>query len=125
MRLIRPGSMIAAALVVAAAVAVPTTTALAGDSSYCTGAWACVYKDSNFGTPLGYRTSGFALQNISPANANEISSWEDRTSRAARWYTGTYGGGTCNNMAKNSELSYMNPITQNDNMESWAGDGAC
>jgi hypothetical protein len=117
---------LALGLVAAAVVAgVAATPAHAGNSAYCSGTWVCVYKNSFFDTPLGYRTAGFTLQNISSANQNQVSSWENRTTSNARWYTNTNGAGTCNNMAKNSELGFMDPFTQNDRMISWAGNGSC
>lgn len=104
--------------------AVPTA-AVAGNASYCGGAWVCVYKNSNFGIGMGWRTAGFGLQNISAVNNNEASSWENRTGTAARWYADGGGTGACHTMARFSELSYMSPFGQNDNMSSWAGNGAC
>lgn len=105
-------------------VAAPTA-ALAGNSSYCSGTWVCVYKDSGFSIGLGWRTAGFSLVNISAANNNTVSSWENRTGTNARWYTDGGGQGTCNNMLRYSELSWMSPFGQNDNMSSWAGNGSC
>ena len=58
--------------------------AFAGNSQYCTGAWVCVYKNGGFGTGLGYRTTSFALTNISAANNDEVSSWENRRGTNAR-----------------------------------------
>lgn len=113
------------AAIATALVGIAVSPAVAGNQIYCSGSWVCVYKNSYFDVPLGYRTAGFSLQNISAANDNEVSSWENKTSTNARWYTGSNGSGTCHTMAKFSELGYMNPFTQNDQMSSWAGNGGC
>lgn len=109
---------------VGAAIAVPAA-AEAGNSAYCTGSWVCVYKNWDFGIGLGYRTSSFSLQNISDANNDEVSSWENRRGATARWYVDANGGGACHTMASYSENSRMNTFTQNDRMSSWAGNGGC
>ena len=98
--------------------------AQAGNSQYCTGAWVCVYKNSDFGVGLGYRSTSFALVNISDANNDEVSSWENRRGANARWYEDANGFGQCHNMAKYDEDSSI-PWPDNDTMSSWAGDGAC
>ncbi len=108
-----------------ALIGIAVSPGVAGNQIYCSGSWVCVYKHKDFEVPLGYRTAGFFLQNISAANDNEVSSWENRTSTNARWYTGSNGSGNCHTMARFSELGFMNPFTQNDQMSSWAGNGGC
>ncbi len=115
----------AAAMTVGLLLTLAPATAFAGNSAYCSGVWVCVYKNSDFNVGLGYRGAGFSLQNISAANDNEVSSWENRTGTNARWYTDGGGAGTCHNMSRYSELNWMSPFGQNDNMSSWAGNGSC
>jgi len=119
------GILASAALAVGMVGALAPTAAFAGNASYCSGTYVCVYKNSGFGVGLGWRTAGFSLQNISAANDNEASSWENRTGTGARWYTDANGKGDCHSMAKYSELSWMSPFGQNDNMSSWAGTKVC
>lgn len=97
----------------------------AGNSAYCDAVYVCIYKDAGFVTGLGARTTGFSLQNISAANNDEVSSWENRTSRTSRWYTDPNGTGTCNTMVRYTELNYMDPFSQNDKMSSWSGTSGC
>lgn len=113
----------AAGMLGIAGVAVPIS-ASAGNPDYCDDVYVCIYKDSGFLTGLGARFGGFGLQNVSGVADNLTSSWENLTGSNARWYTGSGGSGTCNNMARNSELSWM-AWGQNDELTSWAGDGSC
>lgn len=113
---------VATAAILVGMVATPSH---AGNSTYCSGTWVCVYKDAYFGTGLGWRNANFALQNISTSNQNQVSSWENKTGTNARWYTQQNGTGTCNTMGRYSELGFMDPFTQNDRMISWAGNAGC
>lgn len=120
------GAVIGASIAISLSLSgVVTSPALAGNSEACSGAWVCVYKNSSFSVILGYRSAKFSLQNISAGNDNEVSSWENRTGTNARWYTEQSGLGNCHTMAKYSELNFMNPFTQNDQMSSWAGTAGC
>lgn len=115
----------AGAIIASSSALIVLSPANAGNSQYCVSAWVCVYKNSDFAIPLGYRPAGFARVNISAANDNEVSSWENRTSRDGRWYTERDGKGQCHTMTSFGELAFMNPFTQNDQMSSWAGNGGC
>lgn len=111
--------------VTALAIAGVGSPAIAGNSQYCTGAWVCLYKNGGFDIGLGYRSTSFALTNISAANNDEVSSWENRRGTHARWYKDVNGLGTCYTMPAYSENSQLNVLTQNDTMSSWAGNGGC
>jgi hypothetical protein len=112
-----------AALVVAIS-SVIGGSAIAGNSAYCTGVRVCVYEDSGFSKGMGWRSAGFTLQNVTLANNDKMSSWENRTSKYARWYVDIDGGGNCHPMAPYSEVSNLY-LFENDTMSSWAGDGTC
>jgi hypothetical protein len=99
-------------------------SAHAGNSAFCTSARVCVYEDSGFSKGMGWRSAGFALQNVTLANNDKMSSWENRTGTYARWYVDISGGGACHPMAPYSEVANLY-FWENDTMSSWAGDGTC
>jgi hypothetical protein len=111
-------------ILVLGALVLGSSSAFAANSQYCTGTWVCVYTDSNWGAPMGWRSAGFALQDISLANNDKMSSWENRTGTSARWYTDANGGGACHTMAKFSEVGNLLPW-ENDTMSSWSGTRGC
>lgn len=115
--------IIGSALVLGALV-LGNSGAFAANSQYCTGTWVCVYADSNWGSPMGWRSAGFNLQDVSLANNDKMSSWENRTGTSARWYTDASGGGACHTMTKYSEVGNLLPW-ENDTMSSWSGTRGC
>lgn len=115
---------VAAAVMAVVMIGAPVV-ATAGNPDYCASGRVCVYKDWNFNNGFGWRSTSFALANISAANDNQASSWENRRSVNARWYKNRNGTGTCFDMIAGKENARMNIFTQNDTMSSWAGNGAC
>ena len=113
-----PGLILAAALAGAALVTVPTAST--AGSSLCAGARVCIYDDANWVALLGSRAAGGGNANVSTANNDRMTSWENKTKTNARWHI----DGTCRNMAKSSELYYVTS-TYNDKLTSWATNGAC
>ena len=111
-----------ASLVGVMAFVAPTATAAEAD---CPTAKVCLFKDWSYGTLLGYRTGGFSLENISDANNDKTSSWKNRSSTNARWYTGSDATGSCNSLNSGSSNSKMNVFTQNDKLSSWSGTRSC
>ncbi|MDO5503308.1 MAG: peptidase inhibitor family I36 protein [Actinomycetia bacterium] len=117
--------MIAAAAVMVGFIFGAPVAANAGNPDYCADGRVCVYRDWNFGSGIGWRNNSFALTNISDANDNQASSWENRRTVNARWYKNRNGTGTCYTMSAQRENAQMHLLTQNDAMSSWAGNGAC
>ena len=115
---------LAATFLVAGSLLTMGSAAMAGNSAFCTSAWVCVYEDSGFSKGMGWRSAGFSLQNVSTANNDKMSSWENRTGTYARWYVDINGGGACHPMAPYSEVSNLY-LWENDTMSSWAGNGTC
>lgn len=99
-------------------------SAVAANSEYCTGAWVCVYADSNWESFMGWRGVGFALANVTLTNNDRMSSWENRTATSARWYTDANGKGSCHTMTRFSEIGNLLPW-ENDTMSSWSGTRGC
>ena len=117
-------TIIAVGAILLASLVATGEAAFAGNSAYCTNAWVCVYDDSGFSKGMGWRTAGFSLQNVSLANNDKMSSWENRTGTYARWYVDINGGGDCHPMAPYSEVANVY-FWENDKMSSWAGNGNC
>ena len=114
---------IAVGVALAIVAANATTPAQAG-SNLCPTARVCIYVHENFVGLLGYRSAGGGLLNLSTGAQNEMSSWENKTSTDASWFTGLGGNGTCRTMLKNSEKSLV-VIDYNDLMKSWRTDQGC
>ena len=90
----------------------------------CTGSLqVCIYKDANYVNQLGYRNVPFALQNISVANRNQLSSYANNSSSNAAWYSEVNGAGTCYNMPTKSKVDAYG-LFDRDQAESWKS-GAC
>ncbi len=88
----------------------------------CTSGQICVYNNINYSSQLGWRSGGFALQNISSANNDKMSSWSNHTTTKACWYTDANGGGSAINMPGSTSNSNVGS-TVNDTMSSWKGSG--
>lgn len=116
-------AMVGGALVVA----IPALAAPAAHNPLCPSNNTCAYVNYNYNGLLGYRRPGTGLANISSANRNQLSSWENLTGTNARFYYNTGGGGHCVNMYERSSATVHpgdgNP--DNDQAESWAFNGGC
>lgn len=96
-------------------------TASAGNSSYCRSGQVCFYFDANWRNGLGARTppsSGSTLVNVSFGANDQMSSWENRSSRDGRWYYHANGGTPQRCVGNNRELSYVG-FSDNDEMSSF------
>lgn len=99
-------------------------TAMAGNSSYCNGAYNCIYDGANWVTGLGARVGGTVLFNLSSGANDRMSSWENKASQTGAWYTAANGTGSCITMPRNSQNNYIGDLV-NDLMSSWKVNGAC
>lgn len=94
-------------------------------SSLCPSNRVCTYVNHEWVGLLGYRAAGGALVNVSSGANDQMSSWENKTATNARWYFNANGGGACRNMLANRELNISWYGGDNDQMTSWATNGAC
>lgn len=90
----------------------------------CGSGRVCVYDNINYGTQLGWRSEGFALQDVSSGNNDKMSSWSNHTGTNGAWYADSSGGGFCfqmNEFTSNPDVGWP----WNDIMSSWKGNGGC
>jgi hypothetical protein len=111
-----------AAIVVGGLGAVPIA-ANAG-SNLCPSARACIYVDPQWIGLLGYRSGGLGIINVTGGADNKTSSWENKTTSHAAWYTLSNGSGSCYNMRSGAELSSI-PWPNYDKLSSWKTNGLC
>ncbi|WP_148615412.1 hypothetical protein [Nocardioides rubriscoriae] len=102
----------------------------AQNNDYCgnRGAVTCAYRSPGYLNGLGYRSANVGLADISSANRNALSAWENLTPTGARFYYNLSGRGTCVPMMANSSRTVSSENTSNpDNnqAESWAFNGTC
>lgn len=86
--------------------------------SDCSAGRVCVYNDQNFFNQLGWRSEGFATQNISSTNNDKMTSWANNTGTRGCWWTDQNGGGTKRYLYANSNNA---KVDLNDTMSSWTG----
>ena len=127
-RLVTATSAVAGAIATGAlALAIPALAAPAVHNPLCPSNETCAYVNYNYNGLLGYRAPGTGLANISTANRNQLSSWENLTGTNARFYYNINGGGHCVNMYEHDSATVHpgdgNP--DNDQAESWAFNGGC
>ncbi len=91
----------------------------------CKANQVCVWRDLNYaGSPMGWRSAGGGLVNVSASNDNSMSSYANRTSTNAAWYFGKDGSGTCYTMKAGIPNSWVGN-TANDKMSSWRTNRGC
>ena len=86
----------------------------------CSSGRVCIYDGVNYGTQLGWRNGGFALENVSVGNADRMSSWSNNSVKNACWYININGGGTglqMNQYTNNPDVGWF----WQDSMSSWKG----
>ena len=93
-------------------------------SNLCPSSKICIYVHEDYVGLLGYRGAGGGLLNLSEGARNEMSSWENKTSTTASWFTGLNGTGSCRTMLANSQKALV-VFEFNDEMESWRTDQGC
>ena len=100
--------------------AIGQTAQASGD--LCSSGQVCIFEDANYVGELGWLAGGQELHEVSSGANDQMSSWQNRTSWNARWYTNAYGRGTCEDMPHNT----WRPQAQvNDALSSWATNGPC
>jgi Peptidase inhibitor family I36 len=90
----------------------------------CTSGQVCLYDNVGYGTELGWRGTGFHLQDISSGNNDRMSSWSNHTTSDGAWYQNPGGGGYCFTMAHLTSDSNVGALW-NDQASSWKGDSSC
>ena len=88
----------------------PATT-----SADCSTGNTCFYGDGGFSGWLEHSTG---VQTTNVAYPNQMSSWINRNTHAAAWFTGANGTGTSHCMPPNIEVSQVTS-TENDTMVSF------
>lgn len=86
----------------------------------CSSGRVCVYDNINYGTQLGWRTGGFALQDVSSGNNDKMSSWSNNSGLNACWYQNSNGGGWAFQMNQYTDNANVGTLWQ-DRMSSWKG----
>jgi hypothetical protein len=100
-------------------------------SAECSGNRTCVYDGGTgqgagpYTGLLGSRTPGTTLANISVANRDKLSSWENFTSTGARFYYGLNGNGTCVPMYAQDSATAVSTNPDNNQAESHAYTRTC
>ena len=87
----------------------------ATSSADCPNGSTCWYGDGGFSGWLEYSA---AVQTTNVTYPRQMSSWINRNSRAAAWFTGANGTGTGHCMPPNIEVSQVTP-SENDTMVSF------
>ena len=87
-------SRIALAAVLAFAASWAGITVAHAAPTSCSSNRVCVYDNINYSTQLGWRTAGFALQDVSSGNNDKMSSWSNNSAKNACWYQHANGGGS-------------------------------
>jgi len=111
----------AAALALAVgAISAAGITAAQAYPADCSSGRVCIYLNSNYGVQLGWRTGGFALQDVSSGNNDKMTSWSNHSVYNACWYTDANGAGVglqMNQYTSNANVGFP----WNDQMSSWKG----
>lgn len=116
------GSMLAV-VAVGASLTAAGSPSLAGNRTLCPGTTkACVYVNRNFQGLISRKTAGQPVTNV--VAPNDMSSWENPTSRNGAWYDDRDGRGDCYNMLEGREVAYVGD-RYNDDMISWRMNGGC
>lgn len=79
------GTRVIVTLVSVGVLAVSGVAAASAYPASCASAQVCVYDNINYSTQLGWRSEGFALQDISSGNNDKVSSWSNHTGTNAAW----------------------------------------
>ena len=113
------GRIVAVTMAVGSLGAAGATAAQAYPAS-CTSNQVCVYDNTGYGTELGWRTGGFAAQDVGSGNNDKMSSWSNHSVYNACWYTGAGESGTglqMNQFTSDTDIG----LFWNDSMSSWKG----
>jgi hypothetical protein len=90
----------------------------------CTSNQVCLYDNASYGSELGWRSGGFAQQDISSGNNDRMSSWSNHSIYNAAWFQNPFGGGYCFSMNQYTSDANVG-LLWNDTASSWRGTGAC
>jgi hypothetical protein len=90
----------------------------------CGSGRVCLYDYNNFDTQLGWKSTGFALTDISATNNDRMASWANHTSKNGAWYSNASGGGDCTDMNSGVQNAALG-ILSRDKASSWRGNKNC
>lgn len=99
------------------------TVAFAG-SNLCPSNMVCLYDHAGFSGLLGYRAAGQSTMNVSTPSNDRMTSWENKSSSNAAWYSDANGSGKCHTMAARSENAEVG-WWDKDTLSSWRTNGGC
>jgi hypothetical protein len=113
---------IMAMVVLGSFLAVPVANA----GTTCDPGEVCFFWDNNFnGIVYDVVPPSGGVINITSGWNDETSSWKNRSSYGARWYTNANGGGTCRSMPANTQKATLTGSGENDSLSSFATNGTC
>ena len=90
----------------------------------CGSGRVCLYDSYDYVTQLGWRSTGFAQQNISSTNNDRMASWANHTSKNGAWYSNSNAGGDCTDMNSGVQNPALG-ILSRDKASSWRGTANC
>jgi len=112
-----------AGAILAAGLLLAPTSAQAG-SGLCAASRACIYDQQGFVALLQSRLGGNGSINVVSSINDLTSSWENKTTSNAAWWTEAFSSGTCRTMPSGTELGYVGG-SANDRLTSWRTNGGC